>query len=51
MDEEFQFPFFIAKDQPRVIAPGFQMHISRPVSAAGLVIGVGSLAGNSGRNV
>ncbi|MGH9769039.1 MAG: hybrid sensor histidine kinase/response regulator, partial [Blastocatellia bacterium] len=40
-----------AKDRARVLAAGFQMHISKPVSAAELVIGVGSLAGNSGRNV
>jgi len=38
-----------AKDRARVLAAGFQMHVSKPVSAAELVIGVGSLAGNSGR--
>jgi hypothetical protein len=27
------------------------MHVAKPVSAADLVIGVGILAGNSGRNV
>jgi CheY-like chemotaxis protein len=39
-----------AKDRARVLAAGFQMHVSKPVSAAELVIGVGSLAGNMGRN-
>ncbi len=37
------------KDRARVLAAGFQMHVSKPVSAAELVIGVGSLAGNLGR--
>ena len=37
------------KDRARVLAAGFQMHVSKPVSAAELVIGVGSLAGNVGR--
>jgi CHASE3 domain sensor protein/CheY-like chemotaxis protein len=40
-----------AKDRARVLAAGFQMHIAKPVSAAELVIGVGSLAWNLGRNV
>jgi signal transduction histidine kinase len=40
-----------AKDRARVLAAGFQMHVSKPVSAAELVIGVGSLAGNLGRKV
>ncbi|HKQ74349.1 MAG TPA: ATP-binding protein [Blastocatellia bacterium] len=39
------------KDRARVLAAGFQMHVSKPVSAAELVIGVGSLAGNLGRNL
>jgi len=33
-----------AKDRARVLAAGFQMHVAKPVSAAELVIGVGSLA-------
>jgi PAS domain S-box-containing protein len=40
-----------AKDRARVLAAGFQMHVAKPVSVAELVIGVGSLAGNSCRNV
>jgi len=36
-----------AKDRARVLAAGFQMHVSKPVSAAELVIGVRSLARNS----
>ncbi len=38
------------KDRARVLAAGFQMHVSKPVSAAELVIGVGSLAWNLGRD-
>lgn len=38
-----------AKDRAHVLAAGFQMHVSKPVSVAELVIGVGSLAGHSGR--
>jgi len=34
-----------AKDRARAFAAGFQMHVAKPVSAAELVIGVGSLAG------
>jgi PAS domain S-box-containing protein len=40
-----------AKDRARVLAAGFQMHVAKPVSLAELVIGVGSLTGNSGRNI
>jgi len=39
------------KDRARALAAGFQMHVSKPVSAAELVIGVGSLAGNLGRKL
>jgi PAS domain S-box-containing protein len=38
-----------AKDRARVLAAGFQMHVAKPARVAELVIGVGSLAGNSGR--
>jgi PAS domain S-box-containing protein len=34
-----------SKDRARAFAAGFQMHVSKPVSAAELVVGVGSLAG------
>jgi CheY-like chemotaxis protein len=40
-----------AKDRARVLAAGFQMHVSKPVSAAELVIGVGRLAENLGRRI
>jgi CheY-like chemotaxis protein len=39
-----------AKDLARVLAAGFQMHVAKPARVAELVIGVGSLAGNSGRS-
>ena len=40
-----------AKDRARVLAAGFQMHVSKPVSAAELIIGVASLIGTTGRNI
>jgi CheY-like chemotaxis protein len=40
-----------AKDRARVLAAGFQMHVSKPVSAAELVLGIGTLAGNMGQKI